>query len=82
MTSASSLARDAPRRAPAPQLVAGALLVDLDGRRARYDCHRPGCPQPAEGPITAAQHGVAELRAFIAGVRDVHRAAFHKETQP
>ncbi|MFJ8109954.1 hypothetical protein [Streptomyces sp. NPDC096132] len=82
MTTTSARARDTPSRAPTPQRIAGVLRVDLDGQRARYDCSRPGCPHPSEGPITAAQHGLAELRAFVAGVRDVHRAAFHKENQP
>ncbi|MCZ0207936.1 hypothetical protein OZK63_21220 [Streptomyces sp. UMAF16] len=79
MTVSLAQARDAPNRAPEPQHIAGVLHVDLDGRRARYICHRPGCPRPVEGPVTAARHGAAELRAFIAGVRDAHRA-FHKET--
>ncbi|MFH9404925.1 hypothetical protein ACH4JS_34960 [Streptomyces sp. NPDC017638] len=79
MTVDVARARDAPGRAPAIQRLAGVLHVDLDGRRARYICHRPGCPRPVEGrPVTAAQHGFAELRAFIAGVRDVHRG-FHEE---
>ncbi|MFF9582460.1 hypothetical protein [Streptomyces achromogenes] len=80
MTTSPAQARDAPSRSPEPQRIAGVLHVDLDGRRARYICHRFGCPRPVEGPVTAAQHGAVELRAFIAGVRDAHRAAFHKET--
>ncbi|GAA5033007.1 hypothetical protein [Streptomyces siamensis] len=79
MTARTAQARDTPGRAPTPQQVVAELLVDLDGRRARYECRRPNCPQPLEGPITAARHGLAELRAFIAGIKDVHLAAFHKE---
>ncbi|MGW1595285.1 hypothetical protein [Streptomyces sp. NPDC002343] len=78
MTADAARARAAPGRAPTTQRLADVLHVDLDGRRARYICHRPGCPRPVEGPVTAAQHGFAELRAFIAGVRDVHRG-FHEE---
>ena len=65
-----------------PRRVVGCLVVDLDGQRARYECGRPDCPKPIEGPITAARHGIDEVRAFIAGVKSVHLAAFHKETQP
>jgi hypothetical protein len=72
-------ARDAPGRSPRPQRVDGLLTVDLEGKRAKYECHRPACPQRLEGPITAARHGVDELRAFVAGVKHVHMAAFHKE---
>lgn len=74
-------ARDAPGRSPRPQQVVGLLTVDLEGKRARYECFRPGCSQRREGPITAAQHGVDELRAFIAGIKHVHVAAFHKENE-
>jgi hypothetical protein len=78
---ASAEARATPGPAPSPQQIAGALVVDLDNRRARYDCYRPGCPRPLEGPISAARHGVEELRTFITGAKDVHLAAFHKEIE-
>jgi hypothetical protein len=74
-------ARDAPGRSPRPQRVDGLLTVDLKGKRAKYECWRPDCPKRTEGPITAARHGVDELRAFVAGVKQVHVAAFHKETE-
>ncbi|MFM9681137.1 hypothetical protein [Streptomyces brasiliscabiei] len=72
-------ARDAPGRSPRPQRVDGLLTVDLEGKRAKYECSRSTCPKRLEGPITAARHGVDELRAFVAEVKHVHMAAFHKE---
>lgn len=74
-------ARDAPDRSPRPQQIDGVLVVDLEGKRARYECQRPGCPKRREGPVTADRHGINELRAFIAGVKHTHLAAFHKETE-
>lgn len=73
--------RDTTVRSPRLQQVDGLLTADLEGRRAKYECFRPTCPQRREGPVTAAQHGADELRAFIAGIKHAHLDAFHKETQ-
>lgn len=78
MTSSPTGARPT-GRPPQPQRIDGELVVDLDGYRARYDCRRPGCSKPLEGPVTAARHGMDELHAFITDVKSVHLAAFHKE---
>ncbi|MEU6344455.1 hypothetical protein ABZ883_26305 [Streptomyces sp. NPDC046977] len=47
--------------------VTGALFVDLDGVRARYECLL--C-RAKEGPV----FGAADVAAFTAGVRTDHRA--------
>jgi hypothetical protein len=79
VTASTVRARDTPGRTAPPQRIDGELFVDLEGKRARYECYRPGCPQRLEGPVAAARHGADELRAFIAGIKAVHLAAFHKE---
>lgn len=51
-------------------MIAANLIVDLDGVRARYECYRPGCAQPKEGPA----FGVEDVTAFVAVIRNDHRA--------
>lgn len=58
----------APGRQATPQQVVGALFVDLEGIRARYECLRPGCTQRVEGPV----HGAADVQAFVASIRTSH----------
>lgn len=64
--------------------VVGLLVVDLgEGRedrtrwqrltysrqpRARYECYRPGCTHPIEGPVS----GAYEVKAFTASIRTTH----------
>lgn len=80
-----------PASADARQVV-GALFVDMDGRRARYECYRTGCPCPVEGPIratdadpsdpTGERHiGTSGLVAFIDGVKDQHLNTHHRSTR-
>ncbi|MET9968931.1 hypothetical protein ABZZ80_24125 [Streptomyces sp. NPDC006356] len=59
---------------PAPTTVEGVLAVDLIKIRARYDCFRPGCPQPVEQPARGD-----DLRHFISGIKTEHLARFHGE---
>lgn len=54
--------------------VAGALFVDLEGVRARYECLRPDCPKPLEGPV----YGDA-VKPFADGIKIQHLAQFHGE---
>ncbi|GHC28801.1 MULTISPECIES: hypothetical protein [Streptomyces rochei group] len=70
-------ARETPERAASPQPFAGALFVDLDGQRARYECLRPGCPHPLEGPVYSTAIGVTGLKAFIDGIKHQHLAQHH-----
>ncbi|MET8693599.1 hypothetical protein ABZV65_13770 [Streptomyces bauhiniae] len=75
------------------QQVNGELVVDLVGRRARYDCLRPGCPHPREGPAYITdqipgpdnggrriRRGVTGLASWITGVSDRHLAQYHGST--
>ncbi|MEU2077132.1 hypothetical protein [Streptomyces sp. NPDC013489] len=67
----------------------GALRVDLEGQRARYECLRPNCPHRVEGPVYAAdtfipgpggvptRGGAAEVADFIDRVRGFHLAQYH-----
>lgn len=67
----------------APRPFDGALFVDLDGQRARYECLRPGCPHRLEGPVYSTDRrdgeriGVEGLKAFIDGVKQNHLATYH-----
>ncbi|GGR37787.1 hypothetical protein GCM10010497_45800 [Streptomyces cinereoruber] len=56
------------------------LHVDLEGKRARYECVRPDCPQPRVGPVTVLRDGLDTVRAFIADIRSQHPAQYHGET--
>ena len=66
----------------------GALFVDLEGRRARYECLRPDCPHRLEGPVSASdpvkgedgvtvRRGPAGVAAFIADVKTYHLSKHH-----
>ncbi|MFB6948922.1 hypothetical protein ACFCXP_04735 [Streptomyces niveus] len=93
-TTAATARVPAPGR-PAPadtRQVVGALCVDLDGRRARYECYRNGCPHPMEGPVYATDRdpndetgnrlvGVEGLTSFISGVKDQHLNTHHRSTR-
>lgn len=76
MTISAVRARDTPGRAAEPQVV-GVLIIDADNGRARYDCYRPGCPDPLEGPV----HGIA-IAEWSKTVRDRHVAQYHPGEQP
>jgi hypothetical protein len=54
--------------------ILGALFVDLDGVRARYECLRSGCPQPAEGPVYGD-----DVKPFVDGIKTKHLSQFHRE---
>ena len=54
--------------------ILGTLVVDLEGIRARYECLRPNCPHPREGPV----HG-DDVKPFVAGIKTQHLATFHGE---
>ena len=45
--------------------ILGALFVDLEGVRARYECLRPGCTHRLEGPV----HGQDFGKAFVDGIK-------------
>lgn len=54
--------------------IVGALFVDLEGVRARYECLRPGCPRRVEGP------GYGDnVKPFIDDIKTQHLAQFHGE---
>lgn len=69
---AAARARDTPGRAPIPQRVDGLLVIDVENRRARYECYRPGCPRPREEPIRPSA-----ITAFIDGIKARHQTQFH-----
>lgn len=54
--------------------VLGALFVDLEDVRARYECLRPGCLQPVEGPVYGDS-----VKPFVDGIKTQHLAQFHGE---
>lgn len=88
MTTTAARARDTPGRAANPQPFEAALFVDLDGQRARYECLRPGCHRPLEGPVRSTDRGsdgehigVAGLKDFIDNVRNRHPAEHHGSTR-
>lgn len=74
MTTSAQRARHTSGRTATPQVVVGLLIVDTDKRRARYECHRPGCPQRREGPV----HGVA-VPDFVRAIKTQHLAQYHGE---
>ena len=78
-----------PARAAA---VVSVLIVDMDGRRARYECYRADCAHPLEGPVRATDRdprdptgkrrvGIDGLVAFIAGVKDRHLNTHHRSAR-
>ncbi|MFF8458553.1 hypothetical protein ACF06T_28945 [Streptomyces albidoflavus] len=78
--------------APAARPFVAALSVDLDGQRAKYECARPGCPHPLEGPVCATDRiraangaliprGPGGVAAFVAGVKDHHLTTYHGSTR-
>ncbi len=92
MTADAPRARDTPGRAD-PLPFDGALFVDMDNLRARYECLRPDCPHRLEGPVCASdrvadaagrptRRGPAGVTAFVAGVRDYHLAQYHHRSTP
>jgi hypothetical protein len=54
--------------------VAANLYVDLERVRARYECLRPDCPHPKEGPVYGD-----DVKPFVTGIRTQHLAQFHGE---
>ncbi|MFF8879629.1 hypothetical protein [Streptomyces flaveolus] len=92
MSSTAAPARDTPGRAAAPPPFEGALFVDLDGQRARYECLRPGCPHRLEGPVCASDRvkgedgevvprGPGGVAAFVGGVKAYHLSKYHGSTR-
>ncbi|WP_442803401.1 hypothetical protein OG411_17430 [Streptomyces pseudogriseolus] len=76
----------------APRPFDGALFVDLDGQRARYECLRPGCPHRLEGPVCASdrvrgadgaavRRGPDGVAAFVEGVKALHLSKYHGSTR-
>jgi hypothetical protein len=87
LTSTATGARPLAGRPP-QQRIEGALFVDLDGQRARYECLRPGCPHRLEGPVYSTDRradgepiGVGGLKAFIDGIKTQHLAQHHGSTR-
>lgn len=76
MTRPAVRARDTTGRTATPEVV-GLLVIDADNGRARYDCHRPGCPQRREGPV----YGLA-IPEFATTIKAVHLARYHQGEQP
>jgi hypothetical protein len=76
VTAATVRARDTPGRTATPQQIDGLLIVDLEGKRARYECYRPGCPQRREGPV----HG-AVVSEFVRAIKTEHLARHHNGEQ-
>jgi len=92
LTATAARARDTPGRAAAPEPFEGALFVDLDGQRARYECLRPGCPHRLEGPVCAsdrvkgedgnpAPRGPGGVAAFVDGIKAYHLSKYHGSTR-
>ncbi|MFI7014121.1 hypothetical protein [Streptomyces sp. NPDC050164] len=90
MTSTATGARPLAGRPP-QQRIEGALFVDLDSQRARYECLRPDCPHRLEGPVYSTDRdpgdvegrpiGVGGLKAFIDGIKTRHLAQHHGSTR-
>lgn len=76
MTSPAVRARDTPDRAATSPTVLGVLIIDAENRRARYDCYRPGCPQPREFPPGGF------IPAFARAIKTEHLARHHSGEQP
>ncbi|MFJ8154844.1 hypothetical protein [Streptomyces sp. NPDC094468] len=72
MSTAPGGARDTPVRTPARQQLSAVLHVDMERRRAHFDCYRPGCPKPHEEPIKPSV-----LHLFINGIKARHMSQYH-----
>ncbi|MCD2461946.1 hypothetical protein MBT42_18390 [Streptomyces sp. MBT42] len=66
----------------------GALRVDMEGQRARYECLRPDCPNRVEGPVCATdlvpgpdgstvRGGAPRVADFIERVKAYHLDRYH-----
>ncbi|GAA2789856.1 hypothetical protein [Streptomyces showdoensis] len=66
----------------------GALWVDMEGQRARYECLRPDCTHRVEGPVCATDRvpgpdgspvraGAARVAGFIERVKKYHLTQYH-----
>ncbi|MEV2203698.1 hypothetical protein AB0E11_27580 [Streptomyces fradiae] len=88
MTRTAARPGESPARAAAPPPFEGALFIDLEGQRARYECLRPGCPRRLEGPVCATDHVAGEdgaptrrgpggVATFIAGIKTYHLSTYH-----
>jgi hypothetical protein len=77
LTSTAVRARDTPGHTASAQHIEGLLIVDLDNRRARYECYRPDCPQRREGPTYG--DGVPD---FVRAIKTEHLARHHYGEQP
>jgi len=92
LTAVAARARATPPRPATPPPFEGALFVDLDGQRARYECLRPGCPHPLEGPVCASDRvkgeggtpvprGPGGVAAFVTGIKAYHLSKYHGSTR-
>lgn len=77
MNGSAVQARDTPGRTAAPQGIDALLIVDMEHRRARYECYRPGCPQRREGPVQG--DGIPE---FARAIKTEHLARHHYGEKP
>lgn len=66
------------------QQLDGVVTVDLEGERAKYECHRPDCPHPIEGPVCSTdtderrqRRGRAWVASFVERARDYHVSQYH-----
>jgi hypothetical protein len=75
VTALAAKARETQGRTPAPQTIAGLLVIDAKNLRARYECYRHGCPKPLEEPIKPSA-----IRAFIDGIKARHLSQYHGGT--
>ncbi|MEU5442742.1 hypothetical protein [Streptomyces griseofuscus] len=87
MTTATAPARDTPGGAVTSPFE-GALFIDMDNYRARYECLRRVCPHRIEGPVCAndrvadaegrpVRRGPEAVAAFIASAKADHLAKYH-----
>ena len=72
LTATAARARDTLGRAAGPRRIFGALFIDVENVRARYECARPGCPNPKEGPVFGP-----DVQPFVASIRTQHLAQHH-----
>lgn len=71
---AAPRARETPGRPAAPQQINGLLVIDTENFWARYECYRPGCPEPLEEPLKPST-----TVAFINGIKARHLTQHHGE---
>ncbi|MFE9920437.1 hypothetical protein ACFYQA_02285 [Streptomyces sp. NPDC005774] len=76
MTATAARARDTPGRAAPASPFHGLLIVDMENVRARYECLRPGCPQPKEGPVFGPG-----VKPFVDDIKTQHLAQHHGSTR-